>query len=328
MVDVCASLQGILETSIYPSAAIASLATAALIGVTYMVSQMIQNPRLSTWAKTEAPQLITSTVFAFLVVFLIQTTCVMKVDSVSSIVDLAQVQGVDLTLPLLDGSAAYVKNVASFAHNATVNTRYYLGTINLLESQSIWKCPLWCFFSQGGTGTSYMPGSGASYMTAGFMVAFNVALMGYMNALMHLYFLGYIQSGFFLFLLPLGIMLRALPYMRQVGSLLLAVVFGFFVVYPLILASFYVGVEPPVLEAKDENALADTGGVGGWLSGSVGLPSVGSNEMMDTLGNASSAFLYSVFVLTLAILATAAAIAYFARLMGEEVDLSRIIQMV
>lgn len=327
MVDVCTVMDSFMSGSVYPVVGIAGLLTATIVAVCYMAAQLLQSPRLGTWAKTEALQVVISALFAIIIMQLVQVSCTLDANS---LVDL--VGGTPHAAPtsLFNSSSIYLEAVANFSHAAFVNARYYMGKINMAESYSIWECPLWCFFSQGGSGTSQMPESGKSYLTAGLMVAFNVALFAHMNALMHIFFLGYIRSGFFLFFLPLALILRSLPYLRQVGSLLISVTFGFFVIYPLILSAFSLSLVPvlPTMPLKSESSLTPDAGAGAWLSGNVEVATITPSDMFTAFGEASSAFFYSIFVLTMAILATAAASAYFARLMGEEIDLSRIMQMV
>ncbi|VVB98406.1 Uncharacterised protein [uncultured archaeon] len=331
MVDACTVMfqpGGFLETAIYPAAAIAGIATAAIVAICYMVSQVMSYPRLSMWAKTEALQVVISAVFVILVVQLIQMSCTLDASSLSSVITANPSSTTPLSLSLFNASTYYLENVASYSHAVLATERFYMGRVNIAESYSLWECPLWCFFSQGGSGTSSLPESGKSYLTSGLMVGFNVALFAYLNAMMHIYFLGYINTGFFLFFLPLAIILRALPYMRHVGSLLLSVVFGFFVIYPLILASFSIALPAPTLPTPDESALTPGGGFGSWLSGDVSITTITSDDMFKAMGYASLSFFHSIFILTMALLATAAASAYFGKLMGEEIDLSRIMQMV
>ena len=168
----------------------------------------------------------------------------------------------------------------------------------------------------------------------------------------------FINTGLVMMLLPLGIFLRSMPYMRTLGGLLIAVALSFMVIYPLMLASFslifdslfkipdplkcYIynegqlesafvrakGLDPvkPYSRALffepgdpcDAPTKADTG------SGAYDEKDPNELEAMKLAG---SAFLAGVFFPTIAMLGAVANVRFITRLLGEDIDLSRIIQM-
>ena len=176
-----------------------------------------------------------------------------------------------------------------------------------------------------------------------------------MSTLNYLFILKFVFTGFVLFFLPLGIFLRAMPFLRTTGSLLMAVSLSFVFVYPLVLSVFYLDFKscnilrpdvgggpdcpPPDGEAANVMAFSNEdldGKVNAWdaLTSDPhayndvfekGLP---GDQPFGVIKLAGNAFLIGVFIPTLALLSAAASVSYINRFLGEEIDLSRIVQMV
>jgi hypothetical protein len=227
---------------------------------------------------------------------------------------------------------------------------------------------IFCLFGNflsigGGTGTAVSPDAGHSLAAPGLSVAFNSLQFSYLSTLNYLFILKYIYSGFALFFLPLGIFLRSVPYMRTLGSLLMSVSICFVTVYPLVLSVFYLDllsaspvltpVSPALLYACED--IGSKVGVGDMFSSSLAgnvfsvtnanafnyhdlilgwgflegpaTTAVG-DQSFEIIKLAGNSFLIGVFIPSLALLSAVAAVSYVNRFLGEEIDLSRIVQMV
>ncbi len=323
-----ATLPNFLTTEILPLTIIATTTFLIIIGLSFAVSQATSNPKLSVWAKTEFMQIIFSTVFVIILLEIISSFCTFNTN------DIAMLTGNPapaIAIPIYDAAEKYLTESAMYSKTVMVNARYYLGVINIQEMVSTWKCPSWCFLTIGGSGTSTNPNAGNSNYTSAFTLFLNSSLMSFISSFMHLFFLKYIQSGLFLFLFPLAIIMRSLPYMRTFGAVILAVIFAFYVLYPSLLAAFHVSFSlvPPIM--MDENELGKDDEFN-WESAITGQNpvklSVSTNDISNTANIAAKAFFYSVFLPTIALLAAGAAATYVARLMGEDIDLSKLTQMV
>jgi len=143
-----------------------------------------------------------------------------------------------------------------------------------------------------------------------------------------------------------------MPYLRSFGSLLISVALAFLLVFPFMLSVFYLMGD--VLVDRSNNYIPDVGGTAltNFLNEGVfpekEAASAASSLTGATFGVelardmyfsnganpggaimfAAYAFVAAVFMPTAALLATIASISYIARLYGEEIDLSRLTQMV
>ena len=120
---------------------------------------------------------------------------------------------------------------------------------------------------------------------------------------------------------------------------------AFLFVYPSVLSIFYLDlIGPRVLNPEPSDAFQ------GYINAEGRLEDVGADDLFDTCiyddlfgencGNvggsvemevmqlSGNAFLIGVFIPTLALLAAMGSLAYINRFLGQEIDLSRIVQMV
>lgn len=324
----------LIVSGLFPITAITAFTFALIIWLTYAASHVTSDPKLSLWSKTEFVQLIVSVAFMFLMLSIVNSFCSFTTSDVAAITSGTPPSGYEY--PIYAGALQYLNLSAYYAKTAMVSARYYLGAINLQEMYSTWECSIpggLCFLSVGGTGLSSSPEAGASYLTSGFQLLMNSSMMSFFSSLMHMFFLAYVGSGLFLFLLPIAIVSRSLPYMRTFGSLIFAVIFAFYVVYPAILAAYYVVLSDQLLAnlpaMMDESKLEEQGSASGFVSGSYSLSTKASAADISTVADVSAkAFFYGTFLPTLALIAASGAAVYVGKIMGEEIDLSRLMQMV
>lgn len=381
-----ASLSNI-QQGVYPLAAMAAVFMSVIIGLSFMLGNLIHNPKLTLWAKTEVVQLFISIVSVAVIFQGVGVFCSINMVDVHDLFGLGTLTTGQATFSIYSAAEGYLVDSGTYIHVVLNSARYHLGAYNLLETFSRYLCMgdesgaisgfmniIFCLFGNflsigGGTGTSVSPDSGHALAAPALTVAFNSLQFSFLSSLNFLFILKYIYSGFVLFFLPLGIFLRSVPYLRTLGSLLISVAFCFLTVYPTVLAVFYLDLiaVPSVLKAASPALLfgnEDVGSkvdLGNMFSSSIygAVFTVGSNAPLDTsnmlgipvasiLGGlsgspmgigvgdqsfdviklAGNCFLMGVFIPSLALLSAAASVAYVNRFLGEEIDLSRIVQMV
>ncbi len=341
MADICgiSGFADMLSGTIIPLSGIAAISTGAIIGIAFAASQAIANPKLSVWAKTEAVQLALSLLTVFMLAFGMGAFCSIRMDEVASLFSLTSGQ-----ISLYDAAGAYLADAAHFSLEAAQVVRYHLEAYSILAALSGFECEfggIGCLF--GYSGMSVQPLGGYGVHQAALSTFLSSALVSDITALNFLFILLFVYKGFVLFFLPMGIFVRSMPYLRSFGALLIAVSLSFLMVYPLLLAMFYL-MEPVLLAppldpaAYDESVFEEHGGTHfSAEAATAGADAVAEDFFPDEphLGDpvgairfAACAFIAAVFLPTAALIATLASVSYIARLYGEEIDLGRIVQMV
>ncbi len=341
---------GFLTSTIIPYVALATVVTAIIIGITFMASRLLSNPKLSLWAKTEILQLFISVGTVFLITSIITAFCN---------IDMAEVNGFFLpanpiaSANIYESANSYITGAMQYSHNALIMIRYHLEAYTVLTYFNAFICDYstgrfgWgCLF--GYSGDNMQPFGGYGAVTAALNLAFNTTIISFFTSMNFFFILMFVYRGFVFLFLPMGIFMRAMPYMRSFGSLLIAVALSFLIIYPFMLAVFNL-MAPHLLDSA--NGYAPAGINMGWYDESVfpdnegggsqlGASTMGEDYTKNTylgdskdqvsvaLAFAAYAFLAAVMFPTLALLATLASISYVSRLYGEEIDLSRITQLV
>jgi hypothetical protein len=361
--DVCSSIDLVFNSTL-PLAAIASMITGLIIAIGYMFGEATHNVKASLWAKTEILQLFVS-IFVFLLTWaFLQSYCQFNLDSISSLftgLSAGVTASSSGTFNIFEGAVGYCNYASSYVETLISATRYHLTAYNTFQMHSLWQCEdneylsiIMCIFGfafgfGGGSGVSISPDSGHALASSAMTMVFNTLLFDMVSLLNYYFILKFILSGFVFFFLPLGIFLRSFPYMRNFGSLLMAISLSFLFVYPLILSVFYldfvsansvllpaINDKPPFdrvfYYSQNEARLEDMRGISNqgfdqYFYNDIFGDHGGSAET-DILQLAGNAFLVSVFLPTFALLATFGSVMYVNRLLGQEIDLNRIMQMV
>jgi hypothetical protein len=186
-------------------------------------------------------------------------------------------------------------------------------------------------------------------------IVYNSLLITFFTTLAYVFVLIFVYKGFVFFFLPVGLFVRCLPYMRNLGSVLLSIGIAFMVIYPGVLAIFYLmedvlfeepegpsGIDSSTFSSAEASLVktnAEYFAMSTWGEGPIKNVYLGVGNCYScddhALGNvpyalefAGHAYVASGFFPTLALLATIASVAYLARLYGDEVDLSRLVQMI
>ncbi|MFN7991136.1 MAG: hypothetical protein U0R44_03170 [Candidatus Micrarchaeia archaeon] len=343
MVDACgiSGFNDLMNGVIIPLSALSVATTMSIIAVSYMLSQVLSNPKLSLWAKTEAVQVTLSLFTVVLLIGVMNGFCSIKMDTVAPLFGLTAD-----SIDIYTAAQHYLVDAGYYSLRATAVIRYHLEAYNILAALSVFECEfggIGCLFGYSGTSLQPLGGYGAEQAALNFF--FNSSIMSTLTALNFLFILQFVYKGFVLLFLPLGVFMRSMPYLRGFGGLMIAVALSFLIVYPLLLSIFYlmepVLVDKPNYQPQDFSAFYDEGvfdeknGAGQSVEAAV----MGAGAVVDSyfpsgqnpigaMQFGAYAFVAAVLMPTAALLGTIGTIAYVARLYGEEIDLSRIVQMV
>jgi len=347
VMEICsADFSSFLNGSVLQITALATIISSIIITLSYFIGQIISNPKVTVWAKSEIIQLIVS-IFSFAFILItINFFCAIDMGDVAS---LFGISGIPSGTSLYEAAENYLYQTLYFSHQALSAIRYHLQAYTILGQLSSFICDLstgsigWgCLFSY--SGTSGQPLGAYGVPLGALNVFFNSTMVAYMTTLSFIFVLLFVYKGFVLFLLPFAIFIRSMPYLRSLGSLLIAVAMSFMIIFPMILAIFSLTsnilLKPPegAMNYLNEDIFPMYGGAtaagtslagsfaGAWFFEMIYFPA-GSN-VPAAIAFAAYAFIAGVFLPTAAMIATIASINYLARLYGEEIDLSRIIQMV
>lgn len=361
MQDICNFAETGLGSSLLLLTGAASLATIMVITISYMIGKVFSNPKIHLWAKTEMLQIVISLASVGVLFLVLQSFCIIDVNSLYTLTDLPASQQLQANANIFDAAENFLKNDAVYTHTILEIERYHIMSYNMLMMRGRYDCvfgPLLCLF--GNAGTSNSPYAWSSLTMGAMNVAFNATLISYMTTLVSLFILLYTKTGFVLFLLPLGIFFRSMPYLRSLGSLFITVAFCFVIVYPTILAIF--NLIDPFLFSHTQGAFIDPQMISGnvpavlFYSNPDAVVEVGSGlssfaaswdwgepydeddyiDFFFPIGRkepivyqlAGRSFITGTFIPLVALLATVASISHIGRLLGEEIDLSRIVRMV
>jgi hypothetical protein len=338
---VCGGFTNIITGSLIPLTAYASVLTSIIIAISYMIGEMIQNPKMILWAKTEFIQIFISIGSALLITWFVSTFCTFNFSDIIALTMMSN-PSQNPQQTVYEAAKTYLTNAALYTHKILLEQRYALAAFNVLEGRGRWYCigasekawgfSILCAFNPSGYNKS--PYAGVSLLSTAFNVSFSTALFSYLSSLNFLFILNYVYSGMLLLFLPFGIFLRSVPYMRTLGGLLLSLAFSFLLVYPAMLATFNnisgIMTDPvcPTAEGDLESKSTSWGGLGQIVESNMEGKLFDGCNYTQAIRDAGSAFIVGVFLPTIALIAAIASVRYVARLLGEEIDLSRIVQMV
>ena len=341
---------------------IACVAMFALIALVYIGGEALQSPRMLTWAKTESMQAFASLVIASLVLFALSTMCSFQVGEISLFTGEPMPQIYKDTNPsgsdnLYNGAMRYVENLAAVSLSNINSLRYDLGAYEIRTSYSKFVCKGSCVYSLTSQSLSVFGGESAALGITNNLLA--VGTVTYLSALFMYFTLVYIYGGLFLVMLPIAIIVRSIPFMRQLGGALVAIFVALYLLYPIMLvADAYIA---PGLASGSEVTMCDRDGrdcagykifqVDGsdspvqcntdppcnnrkeWQMEGVGITETDMAKLApNTISGAVQLnvllFMSSVFLAALNFIVIAAFGRELSRFLGEEADISRLGQMI
>ncbi|MCP4647529.1 MAG: hypothetical protein GY852_07320 [bacterium] len=346
----------------------ATIISGIAIGLVYALGQMMQNPRLNVWAKTEIFQVAVSVILVFLTLFMVGLIgldpaadftisagwlTALSSEDVEAVYDHPSIDEDD---NVFETSEKYLTNLAFFSHRTVRGARAMMGATDEMSKYTRTPCtPALLLCLMGVNGVTVRPLSGAAALMQSSNVFLYTATAAYLSVLAQIFFLRFIQSGLLVIYLPLAIVIRSLPFMRPFGGGLIAICLALFILFPMMLFVESIFWNP--FEWTDDNIPDNDGTTWDNVDDFVGDVE-GSSEKVaygdlfmaagagmsddwqwseppmvidvfdDLIRMTSSAFISSTFLFTFNIVVVSASAVLFARLLGSEVDLSRLVQIV
>lgn len=341
----------------------------AIILIVYIYSRISQDDRAYAWSKIEIYQLLVSVFSAFAMVFIGSAficqqeiySGFMGIFSLPGISTGANGQVIDLPSSIYDAAKEYLIGASNTAFATFLASRYAHASYSVASRYSVYVCGSpWSSVGSkvnpninvfncimgfalplgAGAGIYISPFAGYSTLLSLTNLMMNLSLVEYITSITYLFLLEFSVSGIAFFMLPLGILVRMVPFSRRVGALLMTVAFVFMFVYPLVLSVFYVpykisGKLPDAVNKYSEKSVNDArvsasfGDI--FYNKAKGIISKKMPEFDDIFAffsGVSTSFLYAMFIPTMAFIITIGAVNYSVALLGEEIDLSRIMRMI
>lgn len=317
------------------------LASAAMIALGFMLGQILQNPKMLVWAKIEMGQLAVSAMIVILVVAGLNVfACNLSFADVKQFTGVNNAQINSLGIPnganLVDASKAYATWLVGFNHDVLVRIRANIGKIELRAGFSRWKCGsdaggfISCLI--GGAGNSVAKYSG-EYTISGMLGGLlNTVSTTYLSSIFILFTLEFLTSGLFAYFLPIGILLRSVPFMRGFGGALIALVLVMYIGYPvMMMADLFLwypsysamNVQSTLGSAPNEVSPIGSNAVSALINGPPDIDPTPGLIFLST-----TAFFVTVFLPAINFIVLAAAARSLSRMIGDEIDISRLAQMV
>ena len=218
---------------------IAALSMVALVSLVYIFGETAQSPRMLTWAKTEAVQVVASLVIVSILLFVLSTMCSFQVGELKEFSGVSSMPKIYLAGAgadsLYNGAMRYVENLAALSLSNIASLRYDLGAYEVRTSYNTFDCSGDCLFSL--SSVSISPFSGNSLNLAITNNLMGLATVSYLSVIFQYFTLIYIYSGLFVLFLPMAIVIRSVPFMRHFGGALIAIFVSLYIIYPLMLVA-------------------------------------------------------------------------------------------
>jgi hypothetical protein len=308
---------------------------ALLAALAFMIGEAIHEPRFTEWAKTEPYQIGLSAGILIVAVLFVQMLCSLDMGSLAKWTGQPLPNGASIDAGDSPFGSA-VKYLEWGADNTLISVtaiRAQMGSYNQRATVSVYDTG----GGIGAVGTSSSPYAG-DYSISGVLGSLlNMNTVFLLSIYFQYYSLLLFSSGngVFMMLLPIGFVLRCVPGMRGVGGAVASLAIALYFFYPLMLAIFGLTL-PPIFQNYD--AGSTIGSLGNVQSFELNLegswsnalwrnpPSIGSTPLFFqvTVFN----FLRAVFFPTAGILLIAMLARDLSKLFGEEIDATKLVQMV
>ncbi|VVC01727.1 Uncharacterised protein [uncultured archaeon] len=127
----------------------------------------------------------------------------------------------------------FLQNLQRLSIENMAALRYNLGVYEIRTTFTKYECDSTCLFAQ--TSLNIALYSGESMLLAVTNSLLSTATIAYLGAAFQYFTLQYIYGGLFLLFLPLAIVLRSVPFMRQLGGALIGIFVALYILYPLMI---------------------------------------------------------------------------------------------
>lgn len=341
--------------NVFMVAAIATLATIALIALAYMAGELFQNARALTWAKTEVLQAFVSILIVGAVIGTVQLFCSLQIGEIARIATpYPGIYGTYDSASIYQGAQIYLENLLAASHNNMKGMRHAIGAYEIRTSYTEMKCDGNCWINLVGYNEALYGGETLQLAVTNNLLS--TATVSYLSAAFEFFTLQYVLNGLFLVFLPISIVIRSIPFMRQFGGALVAIFLSLYIFYPLMLV-FNAGIAQGMVKPGDVVTIYDSGigcpGSGLFgngnvvcrqttqngefrreqeISGSVDFP-IAANlpdapDMVLQIRTNALIFLATVFLAAFNFIVIAAVARGVSHFLGDEVDISRLGQMI
>ncbi|MCL6089098.1 MAG: hypothetical protein M1530_02950 [Candidatus Marsarchaeota archaeon] len=233
----------------------------AFIGFIYMMGTAFRVPQLTEWAKTEIGQALLGVGLLVVILWLMSLQCNLQIGEFAKWANISlgggqASAGLQPADTMMDAAIKGLEWSMQQTHMSISLMRYELGILNIRATfvQSITEVP-----GIGGVGFTLSPLAGDWTMMGSLQMLLNLNTT-FMLALLFQYFSLAIfsaSSGLFLFLVPVGLILRCMPYLRGFGGALTAIGVGLYILYPMYLA--LLGLMLPPLYISQPSAASLSG---------------------------------------------------------------------
>lgn len=238
-----------------PVMALGLMGMLAVIAIAYMIGTSMNIPQLNVWSKTELGHLFMAVIMFIVIIWLMDMQCNLKVGEFLKWGSISHpfLQDDDTMMnAALKGLEWSIKQT----HLSVVYVRYVLGVENMRASYTDYKTdnP-----GLGASGFSLSPMAGEWSLLSSVSMMLNMNT-GFMVSLLFQYFslmLFSTESGLFLFLVPIGLLMRSVPLLRGFGGGLVSIGVAFYLFYPIMLTMIAITL-PPLYAGMDASDLAGT----------------------------------------------------------------------
>ena len=237
----------------------------AFIALVYMLGTAFHVPQMLDWSKTEIGQAVLGVGMLTVILWLMSLQCNLKIGEFAGWagVPLGPSSAIGLqnddtmTQAALKGLEWSLKQT----HIGVALIRHELGVLNIRATFTMSATEVGGI---GGNGIQVSPLAGEWTNMGSLQMLLNLNTT-FVLALLFQYFSLLIfssMSGLFMFLVPLGLILRCMPYLRGFGGGLVAIGLGFYIFYPMFLALEALMLPPVYATLGDDSSIAGASDVG------------------------------------------------------------------
>ncbi|MCC7552133.1 hypothetical protein KO317_00520 [Candidatus Micrarchaeota archaeon] len=325
---------------------VAVFLTLGFISIIYMIGKITENPRLNVWAQAELGQAILTVIIAVFILGGITWFC--TEGSGVAISAGMYSGGSPYSGNMYDISCSYLSNIAEYSNDVMSLIRYNIAVGNIRASLNEFGCkgdelhvnPYGCAMAfLGGPATSWNAHASNYNYVSLFNTSLNIATICFFNSLFLLYLLQYISSGFLYILLPAGIIIRAIPFLRGLGGALIAIIVGLFLFLPFMLTIEAMIWGPIMQNWHSSMIFPDERDIQNdiWPVSLEGIVDImdwntvddfSHNNLIDIFKSTTHIFLAGVFLPYLGFIGVVLVTKDFSKLLGEEVDISKLTQLI
>ncbi len=217
----------------------------ALIAVVYMIGNALHHPQMLDWSKSESANLLVTLLFFLVIAWLVSMQCSLQIGELLRWTGFATYSGntwasthplyADGTLTLSQASLKELEWAIRETYLATSAIRFEMGAGNMRATYSSYSTQLQ---GMGGNGFSFTPMAGDYTLLGSLGMLLNLNSTFVIALLLQLFsvFFFSASAGLFAFLVPVGLLLRSVPFMRGFGGSMVAIGVGFYLFYPAMLA--------------------------------------------------------------------------------------------